>query len=306
MLHYDNHAIRKQSRKNIQTPRDSLKEDATLLIRLLPLQNNLVIPLHSARCPLLNINSTHPTLPSWVRPVSLSGAWDGIFNPSRSDRSLVTNVPKEIMAFFGFPYPAELPSFTTHRQVHDYLCSYAEQYDITPLIKFGCTVKSVRPVEWPSPEAGVNELADENERRWKGALGTWEVTYDLETTDSGESQDQEDESDGSGAGAGVVGSAAGKGTGNHSSSYDDGVPTMATEIFDAVCVCSGHFEVTFMPEFEGLSGFKGTTMHSRAYDRPNVVAFVDRSVLCVGSMSSGTDIAREISSVGELCMWWRG
>ncbi|CAN0463259.1 unnamed protein product [Ascophyllum nodosum] len=233
----------------------------------------------------------------------VGGVWR--YDPSPEDkapmyRSLVTNLPKETMAFFGFPYPAELPSFTTHRQVHDYLCSYAEQYDIAPLIKFGCTVKSVRPVEWPSPEAGGNELADENERRWKGALGTWEVTYDLETTDSGESQDQEDESDGSGAGAGVVGSAAGEGTGNHSSSDDGGVPTMATEIFDAVCVCNGHFDVTFTPEVEGLSGFKGTTMHSRAYDRPDVVAFMDRSVLCVGSMSSGTDIAREISSVASV------
>ena len=200
------------------------------------------------------------------------------------------------MSFFGFPYSAELPSFTTHGQVQDYLCSYAEQYDITPLIKYGCTVKSVRPVERPPAEADGTELADESERRGKGTLGMWEVTYDLEATDSGGTQDQNEESGGGDGAAAAVGPAAGGATGNHGSA----VPTMVTEVFDAVCVCNGHFDLTFTPDAEGLSGFKGTIMHSRAYDRPDVDAFVDRRVLCVGSKSSGTDIARELSSVGEL------
>ena len=200
------------------------------------------------------------------------------------------------MSYFGFPYPAELPSFTTHRQVHDYLCSYAKKYDITPLIKFGCTVKSVRPVERPPPKA------DGNERRWTGTLGTWELTHDLEKTDCGGPRDQENESNGGRAAAGAVGPDVGDGTRNHASPSEVGVPTQVTEIFNAVCVCNGHFDVTFTPEVEGLSDFKGTTMRSRAYDRPNVGAFVNRRVLCVGSMSSGTDVAREVSSVGELCV----
>ena len=118
--------------------------------------------------------------------------------------------------------------------------------------------------------------------------------------------DQKNESDGGGPAAGAVGPAAGEGTGNHASSSDDGTPIMVTETFDTVCVWNGHFEVTFTPEVEGFSGFKGTTMHSRDYDRPDAVAFVDQSILCVGSMSIGTDIAREMSTVGELRMWWWG
>ncbi|CAB1104099.1 unnamed protein product [Ectocarpus sp. CCAP 1310/34] len=40
-------------------------------------------------------------------------------------------------------------------------------------------------------------------------------------------------------------------------------------------------------------------MHAREYDIPGVEAFVGKRVLCVGARSSGTDIAREISSVAH-------
>lgn len=71
-----------------------------------------------------------------------------------------------------------------------------------------------------------------------------------------------------------------------------------TEVFDAVCVCSGHFDEAFTPRAEGAEGFRGRIMHAREYDRPGVEAFVGKRVLCVGSRSSGTDIAREVSTVG--------
>ena len=39
--------------------------------------------------------------------------------------SLVTNLPKEIMAFFDFPFKSNLPSFITHEDMLSYLYEYA-------------------------------------------------------------------------------------------------------------------------------------------------------------------------------------
>ncbi|CAM9526332.1 unnamed protein product [Laminaria digitata] len=41
-------------------------------------------------------------------------------------------------------------------------------------------------------------------------------------------------------------------------------------------------------------------MHAYAYDTPDVEAFAGRRVLCVGSRSSGADIAREVSSAASV------
>lgn len=198
---------------------------------------------------------------------------------SRPDRSLVTNLPKESMSFFGLPFPSEVASFPTHGQVQDYLCSFAEQYEITPLIKFGCAVESIRPVEKPT-------AADENGCGRAGVLGAWEVGYSFDTAGSGEGESE-----------GVAfGDASASRTGDSTSFF-----VGETEMFDAVCVCNGHFDASFTPATEGFSGFNGVSIHARCYDRPDVAAFVGRRVLCVGSRSSGTDIAREVSSVGEFC-----
>lgn len=178
------------------------------------------------------------------------------------------------MSFFGLPFPSEVPSFPSHSQVQNYLCSFAEQYDITPLIKFGCAVESIRPVERPTE-------ADENGYRRLGDLGAWEVGYSFGTAGSGGGESE--------------GVALTSRTGDSASIF-----VGETEIFDAVCVCNGHFEASFSPATEGVSGFKGVTMHARCYDRPDVAAFVGQRVLCIGSRSSGIDIAREVSSVGKV------
>eukprot|EP01062_Namystynia_karyoxenos_P064784 TRINITY_DN5787_c0_g1_i1.p1 TRINITY_DN5787_c0_g1~~TRINITY_DN5787_c0_g1_i1.p1 ORF type:complete len:477 (+),score=90.68 TRINITY_DN5787_c0_g1_i1:56-1432(+) len=71
--------------------------------------------------------------------------------------------------------------------------------------------------------------------------------------------------------------------------------------FDAVVVCTGHYEVPHMPEVAGaaewLQGGAGRRLiHSRVYDSPE--EFRGRSVLVVGGRSSGQDLAREIGAVG--------
>lgn len=75
---------------------------------------------------------------------------------------------------------------------------------------------------------------------------------------------------------------------------------LKTEIFDAVCVASGHYDTAFKPEVDGFANFQGHSMHSRDYDTPDVEAFIGKRVLCVGASYSGSDVAREISSRGKF------
>ena len=73
------------------------------------------------------------------------------------------------------------------------------------------------------------------------------------------------------------------------------------DFFDAVIICNGHYNLPLSPkvcEIAGLKNFQGEVMHSIDYNDPK--KFAGKSVLVVGSKSSGTDIAREISSVAKM------
>lgn len=48
-----------------------------------------------------------------------------------------TNIPKEAMAFQGFPFPADLPSFMKHQDVLKYLQNFAEHYGLHKYIQVG-------------------------------------------------------------------------------------------------------------------------------------------------------------------------
>ena len=57
-----------------------------------------------------------------------------------------TNLPKEVMAFPGYPFPENLPSFIRHEDVLKYLEDYSQHYDLQKLIKvnvFSCTGQNV-------------------------------------------------------------------------------------------------------------------------------------------------------------------
>jgi len=60
---------------------------------------------------------------------------------------LVTNLPKQIMAFRDTPFPPSPPgtqSFVTAAAVSEYLESYARQHGLMGCIRLGCPVDSVR------------------------------------------------------------------------------------------------------------------------------------------------------------------
>ncbi len=70
---------------------------------------------------------------------------------------------------------------------------------------------------------------------------------------------------------------------------------VTTHCYDAVIVCNGHFNVPYTPEdTPGFAEyFCGESFHSRQYDEVKET-LSGKNVLVVGSMSSGTDMAREL------------
>ncbi|WP_308366913.1 MULTISPECIES: NAD(P)-binding domain-containing protein [unclassified Microbulbifer] len=70
--------------------------------------------------------------------------------------------------------------------------------------------------------------------------------------------------------------------------------------FDAVIVCSGHFQSPKIPEVEGLENFKGEVIHSKYYRDKSL--YEGKRVLCVGLGESSADITSEISTVAKRCV----
>lgn len=73
-----------------------------------------------------------------------------------------------------------------------------------------------------------------------------------------------------------------------------------SDIFDAVFVCNGHYGIPFTPDIQGLRENlpkQVRLVHAIDYDTPE--GFEDQVVLCVGGKASGSDLARDISSVAK-------
>ncbi|XP_052056897.1 flavin-containing monooxygenase 5-like [Apodemus sylvaticus] len=75
--------------------------------------------------------------------------------------------------------------------------------------------------------------------------------------------------------------------------------TQKTYIFDGIMVCSGYYTEKYFPlqDFEGISKFQGSCLHSWEYKDPG--NFVGKRVVVIGLGNSGADVAGEISRVAE-------
>ena len=62
-------------------------------------------------------------------------------------RDLVTNLPKEIMAFFDFPFKPEASSFVSHREVLSYLYEYAYYHQLMEHVRCNKRVVRIWPVD---------------------------------------------------------------------------------------------------------------------------------------------------------------
>ena len=62
-------------------------------------------------------------------------------------RNLHTNLPKEVMAFLDFPFPASSESFVHHSVVRSYLELYCQHFGLSSCLQLGTAVQRVRPAE---------------------------------------------------------------------------------------------------------------------------------------------------------------
>jgi len=62
-------------------------------------------------------------------------------------RNLHTNLPKEVMAFPDFPFPASSESFVHHSVVRSYLELYCQHFGLSSCLQLGTAVQRVRPAE---------------------------------------------------------------------------------------------------------------------------------------------------------------
>ncbi len=71
--------------------------------------------------------------------------------------------------------------------------------------------------------------------------------------------------------------------------------------YDHCVIANGHYSLPSVPRslLSSSEQFKGDIIHSIEYDEPSEEIFGDRVVLCVGGRASGSDIAREISTVAR-------
>src|SRR5258705_4065 len=70
-----------------------------------------------------------------------------------------------------------------------------------------------------------------------------------------------------------------------------------TEIFDAVIVCSGLYSHPAVPQVSGAETFQGPMLHSASYKGPE--GYEGKDVVVIGVVSSGGDIAAELSRVAR-------
>ena len=74
----------------------------------------------------------------------------------------------------------------------------------------------------------------------------------------------------------------------------------ATDEYDAVVVCNGHYEAPYIPEIPGQDEWltnDRSIEHSLHYDVPE--PYEGKAVLIVGGRSSGVDISRELQGVAQ-------
>lgn len=69
--------------------------------------------------------------------------------------------------------------------------------------------------------------------------------------------------------------------------------------FDALAVCSGPFQLPYLPELPGREHFHGQILHADSYR--NAEDFRGRRVVCIGLGETGADIVHEVSRVAREC-----
>ena len=193
---------------------------------------------------------------------SIGGIWK--YEPTKSEtksrpmyRNLRTNLPKELMAFRELPWGGD--GTTSSYVTHEAVQEYLEEY----ANKFNL----LACIRFGCTVTHLKVLNDDHHTTngdvKSGDSESW-PQISLEWTD------------------------------NNNNIIDT---EKYLQIFDAVCICNGHYAIPSTPPIQGLVSFHGKVLHAIEYDDPN--DFVGETVLCIGARASGMDISREIGCVAH-------
>lgn len=97
---------------------------------------------------------------NWIYTDKTGVDENGVEIHSSMYENLMTNIPKEIMQFPGFPYPYEDRSFVSREKIIHYLNLFADYFDIRKNIRFGHEVVRVRPLSNEKWEVIVRNIAE--------------------------------------------------------------------------------------------------------------------------------------------------
>lgn len=77
----------------------------------------------------------------------VGGLWvyDNDSGMSPAYKSLHINSEANVSSFVDFPFPDDAPLYPDHAEMSRYFERYADHFELTPHIRFGCRVRSVKP-----------------------------------------------------------------------------------------------------------------------------------------------------------------
>jgi cation diffusion facilitator CzcD-associated flavoprotein CzcO len=101
----------------------------------------------------------------------------GVWSPSRAYPDLRANNPRESYAFSDYPYPASVDDFPTAQQVHAYLESYVDHFDLGRSIRLGSEVVNVSRLTTPERE-GHHSVFEVTVRPADGSVPSRTLSFD--------------------------------------------------------------------------------------------------------------------------------
>jgi cation diffusion facilitator CzcD-associated flavoprotein CzcO len=246
-------------------------------------------------------------------------------DPSRSRvhssmyASLRTNLPRELMGYRCFPFDTlfsgsgDARRFCGHEEVQRYLEAFADHYSLREMVRLGVRVEACAPLLLEGEEEGAQEAAAERGREQRGdAAGPagpspaaaaaaasdprrlwgprrWRVVTRPASPHTAAHQ------------ASNLGSTAAAEAGTAAAAA-----AVEEKEYDAVVVCNGHYSEPRLPPVSrppGPGPLPPPTREEHSHNYRTCEPYIGKTVVIVGAMSSGEDIARELADGGAKTVY---
>ncbi|MEW5305259.1 MAG: hypothetical protein WDW36_007814 [Sanguina aurantia] len=213
-------------------------------------------------------------------------------------QQLRTNLPRDVMAFSDYPFDPSVMGtrstdprlFCSHNEVQAYLESFADFYDLHPMLHYNSAITAISPIitrhhnTQPHPTSSHAPIHPDSSNSSSAAI-------------------HPDSSTSSSSSAASAATAVSEASSHGGNSLDQDLrPGLSSSpeqemTYDAVVVCNGHYAEPNLPSVGGMDVYPGIQTHSHNY-RENS-SYKGKVVLLVGASNSGEDISREISQVAD-------